>query len=73
MKKLLVVGLVFFSILLGYSFARDRVSKNQGKDIQNQPKVEILKFALVADSENENDLLAKAVRFLINKVYSLLY
>ncbi len=61
MRKFLLLFLIVFSIVLGYSLAKDKFSKDQGQISQNQPKTPILRFALVADSEDENGLLVKAL------------
>lgn len=56
MRKALLLALIIVSVLLGYSYAKDKLSQKLQK-----PKISLLKFALVADSHNENDLLAKAL------------
>ena len=61
MKKFLLLVLVLLSVFLGYSYAKDRLTKNQGERTVIPPKTTILKFALVADSEDDNGLLAKAL------------
>lgn len=55
MRKILLFVLVVLSIILGYSFAREK------KETILPQKTEILKFAILADSHNDNDLLAKAL------------
>lgn len=57
-KIIILILLVVFSGLLGYSFSK--------KDLRDEPQVKfveapILRFAIVTDSENENDLLSKAL------------
>lgn len=66
MKKILLLVLVGLSIILGYSFGGEnffgRVRKSEDKAFRSSVKKPILRVALVADSHNENDLLAKALR-----------
>ena len=52
--------LVVLSVFLGYSFAKDKLSEKDST-ADSEPKTEILRFVLVADSEDENELLAKAL------------
>ena len=58
MKKILLLLLVLLSIFLGYSFGFDGMNKQEEF---TKPKNELLKIGLVADSHNENELLAKAL------------
>ena len=59
MKKILLLVLIILCIVLGYSFAS---SKFSGKEKETKvSKNPILKIGLVADSENENELLARAL------------
>ena len=61
-KILLLIFLIELSIVLGYSFkARQFPSKKSVTD-QSISKRPILRVALVSDSHNENELLAKALR-----------
>src|SRR3989344_1786698 len=60
MRKLLLLVLIILSVYLGYSYANDQLSKKEPVEPSN-PKSAILRFALVTDSENENDLLEKAL------------
>lgn len=64
MKKILVLILVLFSVLLGYSLAAPNLfDENQGmQEFVSRPKLPILRVALVADSHNENELLARALK-----------
>lgn len=59
MKKLLLLVLIAFSVVLGYSFGFDK-ERNPIKEITS-PKKEILRVGLVADSHNENRLLERAL------------
>lgn len=62
MKKWLLLLLVIFSVVLGYSFAEKNFFEENKKSVVDQtPKKPILRFALISDSHNENDLLAKAL------------
>lgn len=60
MKKALVLALIVVSVALGYSFAKDKFWEKDSRT-ELVPKVEVLRFALVADSGDENELLAKAL------------
>src|SRR3989344_3743795 len=61
MKKFaLLIILVILSVAVGLSW-QGKKGEKQEEAHQKQQKTAILKFALVADSENENDLLAKAL------------
>lgn len=57
MKKILLLVLILLSIFLGYSF-KTKKTESFPTPLSKQ---EILKVALVADSHNENELLAKAL------------
>ncbi len=67
MKKLLLLILVLFAIGLGYSFANSGFFKGWDNKTMKQhanalsEKTPLVRIVLVADSENENDLLAKAL------------
>ena len=65
-KTLLLVILVFISIFLGYSFAASSSNLpffEKNKDQESEKiKRPILRFAIVSDSQGENDLLKKALR-----------
>src|SRR3989344_3318182 len=61
MRKILLLFLVIFSIFLGYSYGKDRLDRKQVQNLDGLPKSTILHFALVADSEDDNDLLTKAL------------
>jgi len=60
-KKLLLLILVILSIVLGYSWAN--TISEQKSQIANQElkKTTILRFAIVSDSHNDNELLGKAL------------
>ena len=61
MKKFaLLIILVILSVAVGLNW-QGKKSEKQEEAYQKQQKTAILKFALVADSENENDLLTKAL------------
>ena len=60
-KKLLLLSLIILSIFLGYSFGYPNFLEKKEKKVQPH-KTPIVRIALVADSENENDLLTKALR-----------
>ena len=66
MKKVLLLILIILSVLLGYSLAKSSFTvpgfeknKNQENEEVKRP---ILRFAIVSDSQGENDLLEKALR-----------
>ncbi len=60
-KIILLILLIGFSIALGISW-KSLVSKKSGETVSSdKPRQEILRFALVADSENANELLTKAL------------
>jgi len=60
MKIVFIFLLVVFSVAFGFSIARNGLNgRNNG--FQAEHKQVILRFALVSDSENENDLLASAL------------
>ena len=61
MKKLLLLVLIVLSIFLGYSFGNPFDKIREDHKVENA-KTPLMKIALVADSENENELLAKALR-----------
>lgn len=62
MKTLLIIFLIILSIALGYSFAKDtKNQETQNQSARQEEKRTILRFAIVADSSGENDLLAKAL------------
>src|SRR3990167_8750591 len=61
MRKILLLFLVIFSVFLGYSYGKDRLDRKQVQNLDGLPKSTILRFALVADSEDDNDLLTKAL------------
>lgn len=63
-KKILVLILVLFSVLLGYSLAAPNLfDGNQGtQEFVSSVKKPILRVVLVADSHNENELLARALK-----------
>ncbi|MBI3283108.1 metallophosphoesterase [Candidatus Curtissbacteria bacterium] len=61
MKKLLFLISVVLLIFLGYLFALPRQTSRELEIKSPEPEKEILRVALVADSHNENDLLAKAL------------
>ena len=61
MKKfLLLITLIVLSIGIGLSWKEETVGDNLQK-LQEKPKQLILRFALIADSEDEDELLAKAL------------
>lgn len=65
MKKLLLLILIILSIILGYSFANSSSNlpffeKNKDQETE-KIKRPILRFAIVSDSQGENDLLKKAL------------
>ncbi len=60
MKKILLLVLILLSIFLGYSLGFNKDGNGTVQNLTN-PKNEIMKVALIADSHNENDLLAKAL------------
>ena len=60
MKIILVILLILFSTVFGYSISRDKLTDERpGGKTEN--KEVILRFALVSDSHNENELLASAL------------
>src|SRR3989344_6425616 len=65
-KTLLLVILVFISIFLGYSLANSSSTLpffEKDKDQETEKiKRPILRFAVLSDSQGENDLLKKALR-----------
>ena len=61
MRKILLLFLVIFSVFLGYSYGKDRLDRKQVQNLDGLPKSTILRFAMVADSEDDNDLLTKAL------------
>lgn len=63
MKKLLLLALILLSIFLGYSLAMPNFLE-KGREVLevNNQKKPMLRVALVADSHNENGLLAKALK-----------
>lgn len=61
MRKLLLFVLIMLAIILGYSFGPPKNS-NEDSKVKGEAKKEILRVGLVADSHNENELLAKALR-----------
>ena len=63
-KKILVLILVLFWLLLGYSLVVPNLfDENQvTQEFVSRPKKPILRVALVADSHNENELLAGALK-----------
>ena len=65
MRKILLFVLVFVSIFLGYSLAKSSftvpiVEKDANQETE-KVKRPILRFALISDSQGENDLLKKAL------------
>ena len=65
MRKILLFVLVFVSIFLGYSLAKSSFNvpgfeKNKNQETE-KIKRPILRFALISDSQGENDLLKKAL------------
>ena len=62
MKKILLFILVGLSVYLGYSFGlQDFLRPQNNLPLSSVPKRPILRVALVSDSHNENELLAKAL------------
>lgn len=70
MKKILLLALVILSVVLGYTLSSSRPFKGDTKESALtaakkpilQSRTSLLRVALVADSHNENELLAKALR-----------
>lgn len=57
MRKAILLALILASVALGYTLSSNNLSPRE----ETKPKAPILKFALVADSHNQNDLLTKAL------------
>ncbi len=76
-KVVLLLFLVFFSVAIGYSLAKNSffLKRNSSSPFFPEEKRPILRFALVADSHGDNANLAKALRqaqgFGINFVIGL--
>ncbi|MBI4037797.1 metallophosphoesterase family protein [Candidatus Curtissbacteria bacterium] len=60
MKKLLLLLLVILSIAFGYTYAKDRTSVSPKPALLKQ-KFVLIRFALVADSHSDNELLRRAL------------
>lgn len=61
MKKILLLASAALVIFLGYSFVFPEETNRNLEVKPLEPKKEILRVGLVADSHNENDLLARAL------------
>ena len=60
-KFVLLVFLIGLSIALGFSWQKGKAKIEQNRESSVLDKAPILRFALVADSEDENELLKKAL------------
>ncbi|OGE09101.1 hypothetical protein A3A60_01420 [Candidatus Curtissbacteria bacterium RIFCSPLOWO2_01_FULL_42_26] len=61
MKKFLLLALVILAVVLGYSLAKSTEQDKTSPKVSEKVKLPILRVGLVADSEDENDLLTKAL------------
>ena len=64
MKKLLLVILIILAVVLGYSLAKNTSQDKTSPRVSEKVKLPILRVGLVADSEDDNDLLSKALNQL---------
>ncbi len=62
MKKLLLLVIIGLSVAIGYSFATSRSSLKTSIPEEIPQKRLLLRFAVVADSHNNNQLLTKALK-----------
>src|SRR3989344_868355 len=61
MKKFLLLALVILAVVLGYSLSKSTEQDKTSPKVSEKVKLPILRVGLVADSEDEDDLLTKAL------------